>query len=73
MNKINLFYLLFIIVIMISCKNSNTENKLPNPPPKEPKYILIYKDVNYPFNSEIARKNFLDSIGISIDTSKHIQ
>ena len=64
---------MIFFMILISCTNRSKENRLPNPPPIEPKYIVNYKGVDYPFNSEIERKKFLDSVGISIDTSKVLQ
>ena len=74
MKEKQIFIISFLLfLISISCENSLKPNNFPPPPEKPAKFIVEYKGKKYRFESEIERRKFMDSIGVIVDTSKHIE
>jgi len=62
---------MIIALISLSCRNFCDKTNLPKPPEKPDKYIIVYKGKQFKFNNDNERKQFCDSISISIDSIKN--
>jgi len=70
-NKFRKLLIMIIVLISLSCRNSNNKTILPEPPKIPAKYMILHKGKKYEFYNDIERKKFCDSIGISLDTFHH--